>query len=248
MILDEIVAEKQKEIAKLKKVNNSLKKELQKDNLSIIAEIKKASPSKGIIASTFNPEQQLKEYEKGGAAGISVLTDNTYFQGSNQILKNVRSRTELPILRKDFILDEIQIYESLIIGADVILLIANILSENKLNKLLNLTHTLGLEAIVEVHSHQDLKKIKNTSTEIIGINNRNLEDFTVDLKTTANLVNELNDCNLRKEYYIISESGISNKEDISYLKNLGIDGVLIGETLMKAENPSHKIRKFLKED
>ena len=147
-------------------------------------------------------------------------------------------------MRKDFIIEPIQVYESLFLGADVILLIASILEEEKLKDLLKLVHSLGLEAIVEVHSLEDLEKILGTPAEIIGINNRNLQDFSVDLKTTEKIVKELQGKKLRDNYYIIAESGIKDREDIDYLRDLGVNGVLIGETLMKAADPYRKIREL----
>ena len=244
MILDKIVTHKKKEIAQLKQTPASLKKQLNNNDFTLITEIKKASPSKGIISQDFKPLAQLKQYEKGGAGAISVLTDSKFFQGSNQILKNVREHTDLPVLRKEFIIKPIQVYESLFLGADIILLIAAILNQKQLNNLLTLTKDLGLEAIVEVHNNRDLKKVIETDADILGINNRDLHDFTVDLETTSTIINNLEKNNLLDQYFLISESGIKNITDIKYLKNIGIDGALIGETLMKSDNPAQKIKTF----
>jgi indole-3-glycerol phosphate synthase len=244
MILDKIVEHKKEEVKKLKKKRRSLKEKLKSDKISLLAEIKKASPSKGLIQPNFKPAAQLKDYEEAGAAGISILTDHKFFQGSNQILKDMRELTELPILRKEFIIDSIQIYESFFIGADVILLIAAILSDQQLQSFLNLCKELKLEAIVEVHNLEELKRVLKTEAEIIGINNRDLNDFSVDLKTTADLNAKLEKLDQRNNHYLIAESGIKSREDIDFLKKIGVDGVLIGETLMKAESPAAKIKEL----
>jgi indole-3-glycerol phosphate synthase len=244
MILDKIIVEKKKEIAELKKQRVSLKEKLKENRLSLLAEIKKASPSKGLIQKNFNPAAQLKAYEEAGADCISVLTDQRFFQGSNEILREVRRLTELPVLRKEFIIDPLQIYESFFIGADVILLIVAVLELEELKKLLELTRKLNLEAIVEVHNQVELENALKTDAEIIGINNRNLNDFSVDLKTTNKLLKIIENKGLRDKYYFIAESGIKTKSDIEYLRKLGVNGVLIGETLMRAENPKAKIKEL----
>lgn len=244
MILDKIVEHKKEEVKELKKKRRSLKEKLRLDQISLLAEIKKASPSKGLIQPDFNPAAQLKAYQEAGAAGISILTDQKFFQGSNQILQQMRELTELPILRKEFIIDALQIYESFFIGADVVLLIAAILSDRQLESFLSLCRELKLEAIVEVHSLKELDRVLKTEAEIIGVNNRDLNDFSVDLNTTAKLALELEKLGQRDEYYLIAESGIKSRVDIDFLKEIGVDGVLIGETLMRAESPAAKIKQL----
>lgn len=244
MILDKIVKHKKEEVKELKKKRRSLKEKLTADKISLLAEIKKASPSKGLIQPDFNPALQLKAYEEAGAAGISILTDQRFFQGSNQILQQMRELTELPILRKEFIIDPLQIYESFFIGADVVLLIAAILDDQELQSFLALCRELQLEAIVEVHNLEELKRVLKTEAEIIGINNRDLNDFSVNLKTTSELSAELEKLGQRDNYYLIAESGIKSKKDIDFLKKIGVDGVLIGETLMRAESPKLKIEEL----
>ncbi|MGM0500635.1 MAG: indole-3-glycerol phosphate synthase TrpC [Bacillota bacterium] len=244
MILDKIVEHKKEEVKKLKKKRRSLKEKLKVDKISLLAEIKKASPSKGLIQPNFKPKAQLKSYEQAGAAAISILTDQKFFQGSIQILQQLRELTELPILRKEFIIDPLQIYESFFIGADVILLIAAILDDQQLESFLSLCRELKLEAIVEVHNLEELKRVLKTKAEIIGINNRDLNDFSVDLKTTAELSTELEKLGQRNNHYLIAESGIKCREDIDFLKEIGVDGVLIGETLMKAKSPAAKIKEL----
>ena len=251
MILDDIVEHKKIEVEKLKKEKHSLKKKLSNKEMSLIAEIKKASPSRGVISDKFNPQLQFEEYRKGGAEALSILTDKKFFQGSNNILSDIRPQTQMPILRKDFIISPLQVYESLFLGADVILLIVAILSYEKLEELLKLARKLGMEAIVEVHSRKELEIAVNSSAEIIGINNRNLKDFSVNLCTTGKLINQLKDKNIREDYYIIAESGVQNRKDILYLSNLGVDGVLIGSSLMESEKTSEYIKELfdgIKED
>lgn len=247
MYLEKIVETKKEEVSKLKKKKISLINSLQKKELTLIAEIKKASPSKGIISTNFDPERQLELYIKAGADAISILTDEKYFQGSTEILKRLRSKTNLPILRKDFIIDSVQIYQSLFLGADVILLIASILSKEEISNFLKITKDIGLEAIVEVHNRKELMMVLDTGAEILGINNRNLQDFSVNLQNTEKILEELEKLGKRKEFYVISESGIKEKSDIDYLRSLGVDGVLIGETLMKENNPVSKVHELIPE-
>lgn len=244
MILDEIVADKKKEVAALKKPGASLKERLEREDLSLIAEIKKASPSRGVIAEDFAPLDRLEEYTRGGASAISILTDEKYFQGGNDVFRLVREKTELPLLRKEFIISPVQVYESKFLGADVILLIAAILTRNRLRELLQLAGELGMEAIVEVHNRQELETAVSLPAEIIGINNRNLKDFTVDISTTGKLIEVLRDKDIRDNYYIIAESGISGPEDIESLYRMGADGVLIGTELMESSQPSVRIEEL----
>ena len=247
MILDEIIAHKKEVMKQKKQKKYSLREKLKQQDISIIAEIKKASPSKGLIANDFNPIKQLKAYQQADAAAVSVLTDQKYFQGSPQIFKEVRKNSQLPLLRKEFIIDKLQIYESCLLGADVILLIAAVLTKKELESYLKLSQKLGMEAIVEVHDLAELDKVKSLSEglcQIIGVNNRDLKTFTVDIKNTAKIIKKLKKDNLRQNYKIISESGIKNSADMKYLHKLGVDGVLIGERLMKAKNPSKKLEEL----
>lgn len=209
------------------------------DKPNLIAEIKKASPSRGIIVKNFNPLSIAKIYQDAGAKALSILTENTYFQGSLNHIKDVRLGVSLPILRKDFILDEYQIYESYIAGADAILLIAEILSQEKLIKFLNLAKKLSLDCLVEVHNEVDILKVLDTPVEIIGINNRNLHDFTVDINVTKKMLPLI-----PEEIIKVSESGIKTKEDILFLKNLGVNAVLIGEALLESSDISQKIKEL----
>lgn len=245
MILDDIIKVKRQELKELKKRCNSLAEGLQKNEFSIIAEIKKASPSKGIISSNFNPELQLEQYERGGASAISVLTDTSFFKGSKEIFKKVRNKTSLPMLRKDFIIDPLQVYESFFLGADVILLIASLFRKKELQDMLGLTHKLGMEALVEINQADEVDKILDCDLRILGINNRDLRDFSVNLLNTELVLKYLDKLGVRDRFLLISESGISSVNDIQFLKGLGANGVLIGETLMRAKDPSERITEFL---
>lgn len=244
MFLQEIIKTKNEELSKLTQKKRSLKSALKKSKLTLIAEIKKASPSKGLISKNFDPEKQLQAYSQGGADAISILTDEKYFNGSTEILRQLRGKTSLPILRKEFIIHPLQIYESLFLGADIVLLIAAILTKQQIISFLDISNQLGLEALVEVHDHDDLEKIIDTKTEILGINNRNLDNFTVDITNTEKIINELEKMNIRNNFYIVSESGVKDKSDVDYLESLGVNGVLIGEALMKSNKPQEKIKEL----
>ncbi|SJZ32122.1 indole-3-glycerol phosphate synthase TrpC [Selenihalanaerobacter shriftii] len=216
------------------------KEALVAPEVGLIAEIKQASPSKGLIKEAFNPIEIATVYSQQGAAAISVLTDEKFFQGSLDYLQAVRKVTELPLLRKDFIIDPYQVYEAQVFGADAILLIVNILTENKLRELLDLAKRLGLASLVEVHTAKELETATRVGAEIIGINNRNLKNFTTDIKQTLKL-KEL----VPQDRILISESGISNREDIERLITAGIDGVLVGESLMRSDNLEEKVCSLL---
>ncbi|MCC7553260.1 MAG: indole-3-glycerol phosphate synthase TrpC [Methanobacteriaceae archaeon] len=215
------------------------KKALNKNSLSIIAEIKKASPSKGIIDSDFNYLAIAKEYEDAEVDAISVLTEPYFFKGNDSYLEKISKNVKIPIIRKDFIVDEYMIYEAKLIGADAILLIVAILDEKKLRDYIKIAKKIGLSTLVETHSKKEIEIAISCGSEIIGVNNRDLKTFNVDLNTFIKLNQYIPD-----DVICISESGIKNKEDINLLKKNGVDGVLIGETLMKSENKEDLIRGF----
>ena len=195
---------------------------------AVIAEIKKASPSAGIISENFDPIQKAREYEDFGAAALSILTEEDFFLGSNQYLKDVKAITSLPILRKDFMVDEYQIYEAKLIGADCILLIASILSDIEITDFVALAEVLELDCLIEVHDAEELQRVVHFNNALIGVNNRNLKTFEVDINNSVNLKNSFSGDNI-----FIAESGIKNKEDMNYLKEKGISAFLIGESLMR---------------
>ena len=212
----------------LKETN--FKKSLQNKAEAIIAEIKKASPSAGIISDNFDPVLKSKEYESFGASALSILTEEDYFLGNIEYLKDVKAITSLPILRKDFIVDEYQIYESKLIGADCILLIASILNDEELKNFSEIAERLKLDYIIEVHDEEELQRVKHFSNAIIGVNNRNLKTFDVDINNSVELKKIFEGENI-----FIAESGIKSKKDIEYLKQYNINVFLIGESLMKGD-------------
>lgn len=207
--------------------------------LSIIGEVKKASPSKGIIREEFNIEEIVKEYSSC-VNSISVLTEEHFFHGNPLYLKYICSITHLPLLRKDFIIDPYQIYESKYLGASSVLLIASILDRDTLKAFNKLAYSLGLDTIIEVHSQEDIKNALYAEAKIIGINNRNLNNFTLNLNKTFELRSYI-----PKDILVISESGISTAEHISYLKQANIDGILVGESFMKTSNIQLKAKELI---
>lgn len=255
-MLDEIV-EKTKERLVESKSNKSLeelKEEVQKleitqdfpfkkalsgDEISIIAEIKRASPSKGLIAEDFDYLTIAKEYEEAGASAISVLTEPYFFKGSNDYLKEISQCVGIPILRKDFVIDEYMIWEAKALGASAVLLIVSILSIVELKKFLDLADDLGLSAIVETHDGDEIRTALNVGAEIIGVNNRDLTDFTVNIENSINLRR----C-VSGDIIFISESGIKTPQDVRKLKENDVHAVLIGETLMKSDDKKSMISEL----
>ena len=219
-----------KEINELNLENPRFKQSLTEKDEAIIAEIKKASPSAGIIAEDFDPIKKAKEYEELGAVALSILTEEDYFLGSPKYLKEVRKITQLPILRKDFMIDEYQIYEAKLMGADCILLIASILNDEEISRFIDLAENLKLDYLIEVHDKIELDRVKIFENAIIGVNNRNLKTFEVDIQNSINLKQEFDGKNI-----FVSESGITNSSDIEMLKSNGINVYLIGESLMRGK-------------
>ena len=215
-------------LAELSLPKSNFKSSISNKNEAIIAEIKKASPSAGVIAENFNPVSKAKDYEAFGASALSILTEEDFFLGRNEYLKAVKKITSLPILRKDFIIDEYQIYESKLIGADCILLIASILSDQQLEEFVAIAKTLELDYLIEVHDENELKRAELFEGALIGVNNRNLETFEVDLDNSVRLRNLF-----IKNNVFIAESGIKSRKDVDYLKSNNIKVFLIGESLMK---------------
>lgn len=207
--------------------------------VTVIAECKAASPTAGTIAGKYDPVAQAKLYERGGAGAVSVLTDQEYFKGCLEDMKKVRSEVALPVLRKDFILTEAQVYESVASGADAFLLIVAALTDEELKRLYELGRTLQSDVLVEVHDLAEMDRALEIDAEIIGINNRNLHTFEVDLKTTAELAPEIpSDC------LGISESGIRTRKDVEFVKEQGIHCLLIGESLMRDGDPEKALKQL----
>ncbi len=252
-ILDQIVQRKKEEIefSKSKISVQQLKdsaffgrktyslKESLKTNSGIIAEFKRKSPSKGIFNNNVSPLEVTSAYEKSGASAISVLTDQDFFGGSFDDIIQIRQQTSIPILRKDFMVDEYQLYEAKNMGADIVLLIAACLSVSQVDEFTDLAHQLGLEVLLEIHTEEELQHY-NKNIDLVGINNRNLKNFRVDLEHSIQLKNLL-----PKETLSVAESGIYSVEDFMYLKEKGFNGFLMGEYFMKNENPGNKFREFV---
>ncbi|MBT3565869.1 indole-3-glycerol phosphate synthase TrpC [Porticoccus sp. Uisw_050_02] len=206
---------------------------------AVIAEIKKASPSKGVIRENFDPEKIAISYQKGGAACLSVLTESAFFQGSDDYLKIARNATCLPVLRKDFIVDPYQVYESYALGADCILLIVAALSQIDIEELHGVARQLGLDVLMEVHNEEELDRALLIDNPMIGINNRNLHTFETSLDTTIQLLNKI-----PKNRIIITESGILNSDDVATMKDHDVNAFLVGETFMRADDPGLKLSEM----
>ncbi len=212
---------------------------LKTKDIAFICEVKKASPSKGIISEHFPYLQIAKEYEKAGASAISVLTEPHFFMGSNEYLREIKKVVNIPVLRKDFVIDPYQIYEAQLIGADAILLICSLLDTQQLKEYIKIADSLGLSSLVEAHDEVEINSALEAGARVIGVNNRNLKTFEVDIRTSIKL-REL----VPTDKVFVSESGIKTNEDISELRRNGTNAVLIGETLMKSGNISAELERL----
>lgn len=237
--IDEI---KQKALA-LPKGDFSFENALRKDGISFICECKKASPSKGLIAPDFPYLQIAKEYEAAGADCISVLTEPKWFLGSDDYLKEIAAAVSIPCLRKDFTVDEYMIYEAKLLSASAVLLICSILSGEQIKAYIKICDELGLSALVEAHDENEVQTAVNAGARIIGVNNRNLKDFSVDTDNSRRLREMIPD-----NILFVSESGISCAEDVQKLRSIGADAVLIGETLMRASDKKAKLSELRGEE
>lgn len=241
-ILSEILEHKKQEIFNQKQPSRSFYKSLETGDFVLIAEVKKASPSKGIIREEFDYTKIAKAYEKAGAAAISVLTDEKYFQGSVQYLKEIRQVVNVPVLRKDFIIDEFQVYETKFIEADIILLIVSALDAVQLKDYFILSRELGLDVLVEVHDREEFNRAVEIGANIIGINNRNLKTFEINLNNTIDIIKG----GIPDNTYIISESGIQTAANVSFLKQNNVSGILVGESLMREKNIEFAVKNLIK--
>lgn len=214
-------------------------KAMTKPGMSFICEVKKASPSKGVIAEHFPYMEIGREYERAGADAMSILTEPFYFQGSNEYLSAIRKEVSIPLLRKDFTVDEYMLYEAKQIGADAVLLICAILSQTQLEEYAGIARELGLSALVEAHDEQEIQMALKAGAKIIGVNNRNLKDFTVDISNSIRL-REL----VPKEILFVSESGMKTRDDIARLEENGTNAVLIGETFMRSDDKAGMLREL----
>ncbi|MBL4762031.1 MAG: indole-3-glycerol phosphate synthase TrpC [Gammaproteobacteria bacterium] len=220
----------------------ALKNKHQNKQAAVIAEIKKASPSKGVLRENFNPEEIAKSYQQGGAACLSVLTDVDFFQGSDAYLQSARAACDLPVLRKDFTIDPYQVVESRALGADCILLIVAALSDAQLSELYQAATEIGLDVLVEVHDAEEMERAKAIKAPFIGVNNRDLRSFDVSLKTTLDLMAAVSD-----DVLLVTESGILQRDDVLYMREHDIHTFLVGEAFMRAENPGGKLAELFKE-
>ena len=211
-----------------------------KKNNNIIAEIKKASPSAGIIIKDYFPEIIAADYEKSGVGAISILTETNFFYGNLDHLSLINKKTNLPLLRKDFIIDPYQILESKVYQADAILLIVSILSDKQMKDFINLADQYGLDCLIETHTEEDINRAINFGYPVIGINNRNLKNLSVNINNTLNLIKKI-----PKEFIVVAESGIKSKTDIDKYNDVGVFNFLIGESILKSSNINDKIREFL---
>ena len=272
-ILDEIVEEKKREVAKLPAriiavgdlrdamlehgerrdflaaLRGASNIQHPASSIALIAEVKKASPSAGVICKDFDPVRIAKEYEAAGASCLSVLTDEKFFQGSLDYLRQIRAAVKLPLLRKDFIIDERQILEAIEWGADAILLIVAILTDEQLAKFHSLAVEAGLAVLVEVHDEEELERALKISPSLIGVNNRNLKTFKVDLATTERLAAKMEDGGLKMAKtlspLLVAESGIHSRADVERLKKCGAGAILVGESLMKNGDIKSKVRELI---
>jgi indole-3-glycerol phosphate synthase len=251
-ILDELASYARERVEAAKKVHSleevkskalempkgdfSFEKALKKPDISFICECKKASPSKGLIAPDFPYLEIAKSYEAAGADAISVLTEPKWFLGKDEYLKEIASEVSIPCLRKDFTVDEYQIYEAKLLGASAVLLICSILPEDKIKAYIEICDTLGLSALVEAHDAKEVKTALRAGARVIGVNNRNLKDFTVDTENSRKL-REL----IPSDVVFVSESGVKSSDDIKLLREMNANAVLIGETLIRAEDKKAKL-------
>jgi indole-3-glycerol phosphate synthase len=255
MILDRIVEAKRKEVAHLKGERSldrlkeavgdlppprDFRAAIIRCPCAIIAEVKRSSPSRGRIREDFDPIEIAAIYQRNGAAAISVLTDEKFFEGSRTYLSGIRKVVDLPLLRKDFIIDPYQIYETRVLGGDALLLIARLLEGEQLREYIDLAESVGLSSLVEVHTREELDKALASGAQIIGINNRDLRTFSTDLRITLDLAPSI-----PRDRIVVSESGIDSRADIERLMEAGIRSFLVGEALMRAEDIGGKLRELL---
>jgi len=253
-ILDQIVRHKREEVKRKKELLPLNKMEekltdrtrdfpaaLQRNGPAVIAELKRKSPSRGLLREDFQPAALAEVYEKCGAAAVSVLTDREFFGGADQYINEVKRNVTLPILRKDFIIDEYQIFESRYLGADAVLLIARILSKEQLNNFLSLASSLKMSCLVEIDSQQGLEKVLDTDARIIGVNNRALDTFHIDINKCIQIKQKIPETCLT-----VAESGIKTFEDVELIRAAGFDGVLVGESLMRSNNISRTFQELFR--
>lgn len=222
---------------------NAIRRKIDAGQAGVIAEIKKASPSKGVIRENFVPEQIAKSYEQGGAACLSVLTDIDFFQGADEYLKQARAACSLPVIRKDFIIDPYQVYEARAMGADCILLIVACLEDEQMKELSELANSLGMDVLIEVHDEEELQRSLPLNQPLVGINNRNLRSFEVGLDTTLRMLEQI-----PGDRIVVTESGIHTPGDVKLMRENSVNAFLVGEAFMRAEEPGVKLAELFSQD
>lgn len=231
--------ERAKNAPSLRSFVAAIEQKMSAGQAAVIAEIKKASPSKGVLRENFRPDEIAVSYEKGGAACLSVLTDIDFFQGSDAYLQQARDACQLPVLRKDFVIDPYQVYEARAIGADCILLIVAVLNDNQLNELASLAHELDMDVLAEVHDADELQRALLLDTRLLGINNRNLHTFATRLETTLELL-----ADIPGDRIVVTESGIHTIDDVALMQQNNVNTFLVGEAFMKADDPGKKLAEL----
>lgn len=219
----------------------SIERRIKQDQPAVIAEIKKASPSRGMLREDFDPAQIAASYEQGGAVCLSVLTDVDFFQGADSYLLQARAACKLPVLRKDFIIDPYQVYEARVLGADCILLIVAALGDAMLQELLGLAQSLGMDVLVEVHDREELERVLKIDAPLVGINNRNLRTFETSLNVTLELLKQI-----PADRIVVTESGIHTREDIALMRSNNVNAFLVGEAFMTAAEPGEKLAELFR--
>ncbi len=220
---------------------NAIANKISAGKPGVIAEIKKASPSKGVIREDFRPAEIAESYERAGAACLSVLTDIDFFQGADTYLQQARAACSLPVIRKDFIIDPYQVFEARTLGADCILLIAACLNDRQMQELNGLAHDLGMDVLIEIHDAEELQRALPLGNRLIGINNRNLRTFEVSLITTIELLGQIPD-----DHIVVTESGIHTPQDVAYMRENQVNSFLVGEAFMRADDPGAKLTELFK--
>ena len=217
----------------------AIESKLARGEAAVIAEIKKASPSKGVMRENFVPADIAKSYQQHGAACLSVLTDEDFFQGSEEYLQQARAATNLPVIRKDFIIDAYQVYEARAMNADCILLIVAALDDSKIKQLLSLAHELGMDVLMEVHDRDEMARAINSGARLIGVNNRNLRNFEVSLQNTLDMLDML-----PEDRILVTESGIHRPEDVKLMRDNNVHAFLVGEAFMRVDEPGEKLAEL----
>ena len=236
------IEELQEKIAQapaLRPFHAAIREKVSAGQPAVIAEIKKASPSKGLIRKDFDPAKIARSYEEAGACCLSVVTDVDFFQGADEYLQSAREACQLPVIRKDFVIDPYQVYEARALGADCVLLIAAVLKDREMRELSDLADSLGLDVLVEIHNREELERAHVLRCPVIGINNRDLHSFETSLQTTLGLM-----IDVFPDRTVITESGINSRDDVLLMRKNGVNGFLVGESLMRADDPGEKLREL----